>query len=112
MLRFVVGKKHLQVLRLRANTCQREAGGSERERPTDGEREHTEHTLPTDPRDCQHVSEREAVRLRPAWRVGRTGVRNHLRYLLKCEPGGYLYRGSCSLRLERGGHLYAAELWL
>ena len=75
MLRFVVGKKHLQVLRLRANTCQR-------------------------------------GRLRPAWRVGRTGVRNHLRYLLKCEPGGYLYRGSCSLRLERGGHLYAAELWL
>jgi hypothetical protein len=54
-------------------------------------------------------------RLRPAWRVGRTGVKNHLRslrYLLKCESGRSRYRGSCSLRLERGGHLCAAELWL
>ena len=109
MLRFVVGKKHLQVLRLRANTCQREGGGRERERPTDGEREHTEHTFPTDPRDCQHVSEREAETSVEGWE---DGVRNHLRYLLKCEPGGCRYRGSCSLRLERGGHLYAAELWL
>ena len=55
------------------------------------------------------MSEREAETSVEGWE---DGVRNHLRYLLKCEPGGYLYRGSCSLRLERGGHLYAAELWL
>ncbi len=84
-----------------ANTCQR--GERERERKTERERKHTDtHTC-----DCSACLR---GRGRPACRVGRTGWGNHLRYLLKCEPDRY--RGSGGLRLERGGHLCAAELWL